>query len=121
MFQKCPKCNGEGTIQKVEINMEWKPGMNNGPAFYYANVSCPLCLGEFVIHEEQGVPPSKVKPPQFVGNTYGHPPFVEDPNYVIYREEQRKKRVEAESKPACGCPYVCYEYSNCDHSKPKAI
>jgi hypothetical protein len=21
---------------------------------------CPLCLGEFIIHEEQGVPPSKV-------------------------------------------------------------
>lgn len=47
-FQKCPKCNASGLIEDDDrfSSAHWK--------------QCPLCLGEFVIHEEQGVPPSKI-------------------------------------------------------------
>lgn len=58
MFQKCPKCNGEGMIKSLEVNTAWKVGES---LIVTVPSTCPLCLGEFVIHEEQGVPPSKVR------------------------------------------------------------
>lgn len=55
MFQKCPKCNGEGALPTVVMNGDETPYR-----LLSEKITCPVCLGEFVIHEEQGVPPSKV-------------------------------------------------------------
>ena len=60
-FQKCPKCNGKGTIDSRTINVHLSTLKTEPKNIVYEQDPCPLCLGEFVIHEEQGVPPSKMK------------------------------------------------------------
>jgi hypothetical protein len=84
-FQKCPKCNGEGSMPPTA----WTVGVRE---------LCNVCFGEKIIHEEQGVPPSKVK--QFK---------------PVLRE------CDIKPSRACDCEVgTCLMVNKCDHSKPKA-
>ena len=42
MYQKCPTCKSKGLFKKE---------------------TCPICLGERIIHKESGLPPSKYVTP----------------------------------------------------------
>lgn len=65
-FQKCPKCDGIGEILEPEmIDASSVEDRKNGfqrilQSGELVGKPCPVCLGEMVIHEDQGVPPSKV-------------------------------------------------------------
>jgi hypothetical protein len=53
MFQKCPICKGKGTFKKS---------------------SCPTCLGERIINNDSGLPPSKI----FIPTVYPIYPYYQD-------------------------------------------
>lgn len=48
-YQKCPICGGIGTM--------YVPPLEGTSANGY-NSPCPVCLGELIINEESGLPPS---------------------------------------------------------------
>ena len=47
MYQKCPKCNGEGIIEIPSFGTI----MNK-------QETCPVCNGERIINQETGLPPT---------------------------------------------------------------
>jgi len=51
MYQLCPKCGGGGKVAPEPNNQS--TAVNTLP------VTCPLCKGEFTIHQVSGLPPSK--------------------------------------------------------------
>lgn len=103
-FQKCPKCNGEGVT--------------------ISGLKCPVCLGEFVIHEEQGVPPSKVK------EIYSISKHIEALEALVleittsgkmYTKEAVKQRMQFYRQMLDLSINESFDSEgfNCDHSKPK--
>lgn len=97
-FQKCPKCNGHGQVTNSVFDINRPETMAGQPL----HIPCPLCLGEFVIHEEQGVPPSKVKV------IFTYEPFIKPKPH--FRAQETKYEVSV----WCGCdPIACKEFTNC--------
>lgn len=47
MYQKCPKCNGEGFIETITLKN----------SIILNKEMCPICKGECIIHTETGLPP----------------------------------------------------------------
>lgn len=63
MYQKCPICKGKGILKKSD--------------------PCPTCLGERIIHQDNGLPPSK----QFIPYSMPYIPYT-PPVYPTYPWEQ---------------------------------
>lgn len=67
MYQKCPICDGEGTIIP-------------GPVSTEISKQCPTCLGRRIIHQDTGLPAMGVAVPTITETHGGSITIPFDPN-----------------------------------------